>query len=416
MKGDLLKRNMENQKIKQGKTKIFLRDNLSLGVATSSTQIEGGDKNNTWYKFSVLDKKIKDGSTSLRANSHYKNFKKDLDLMSKMRIKDYRFSIEWSRIEPIENKFNLEAIEHYKQEICYMKKLGIRPLVTLWHFSNPIWFDEKGGFEKEKNLQFFFDYVTRIVTELKDLVDDFCTLNEPNVYASSGYLFGDWPPEKKSFSCFRKVMKNYANAHLKTYEIIKQIKPSANVGFAFALIYFKPYKNNPAYRTNCKLIDNEFQWKLLLKMCGNIKEDPHCDFIGINYYRDMICKGLNVFDDPNLEHNDLGWSINPQGLKILINRVHSYFTNKEIYITENGIADKDDKQREKYLTNHLLIVNEFPFITRYYHWTFFDNFEWKEGESAKFGLIDYNFKNGSYKIRQSGKWYSNLIKNRILIK
>ena len=155
-----------------------LKPELLLGVATASTQIEGGDTNNMWYHWSKNHDKTKDGSDTLLANSHWENYKEHIDLMAELHLKIYRLSIEWSRIEPQEGVFSKEGIEHYIDEIKYLKSKGIEPLVTLHHFSNPIWFDDKGGFKKKKySIERFKKYTEYVAKNLKGLVTDFCTIN-----------------------------------------------------------------------------------------------------------------------------------------------------------------------------------------------------------------------------------------------
>ena len=118
--------------------KFKLKEGLLLGSATAATQIEGGDSNNNWARF-ASEGKIKDGSTPLRADDHYNRFREDIELMAKMGLRIYRFGIEWSRIEPERGKYSEEAIAHYREEIEYMISLGIKPLLTIHHFTNP-WF------------------------------------------------------------------------------------------------------------------------------------------------------------------------------------------------------------------------------------------------------------------------------------
>lgn len=175
-----------------------LPDNLKLGCATAATQIEGGDKNNSWYAWSQTKGHIKDGSSPFRANQHWQLYDEDLQLMSEMGIRDYRFGIEWSRIEPSEGVFDDKAMGHYRAEISRMIHYGIHPLVTLHHFSNPTWFEEMGAFETRESVAHFQRYAAYVVSHLSDLCTDYVTINEPNVYAVNGYIFGSWPPGKKS--------------------------------------------------------------------------------------------------------------------------------------------------------------------------------------------------------------------------
>ena len=142
-----------------------LKENLLLGSATAATQIEGGDENNNWARFAA-EGKIKDGSTPVRADDHYNRFREDIDLMGKMGLRIYRFGIEWSRIEPERGVYSDEAIAHYREEIEYMISKGIQPLVTIHHFTNPIWFEDMGAFENENSPEIFLSFVKSPVASM----------------------------------------------------------------------------------------------------------------------------------------------------------------------------------------------------------------------------------------------------------
>ena len=116
--------------------KFKLKKGLLLGSATAATQIEGGDENNNWARFAA-EGKVKDGSTPVRADDHYNRFREDIDIMADMGLQIYRFGIEWSRIEPRQGEYCAKAIAHYREEIQYMLSKGLKPLLTLHHFTNP---------------------------------------------------------------------------------------------------------------------------------------------------------------------------------------------------------------------------------------------------------------------------------------
>lgn len=405
-----------------------LKKNILLGVASAATQVEGGDKNNSWYDWSEKGF-IKDGTSSYRANDHYNRYKEDIDIMVKMNIQVYRMGIEWSRIEPRQNEFDYEAIKHYRDEINYLLEKGIKPLVTLHHFSNPIWFEKIGAFANENYLSIFSNFVKTIVESLSDLVSEYITINEPNVYVTNGYFFGEWPPGFKNFNIAMKVMSNLAVCHIKAYKIIHSIRKSkgytdTKVSFANHLRIFEPkYKWNPidllgtyfiekAFQSSITLAMNTGKFTFPLKNPLHIKQGKYYDFIGINYYTRSIISFFKNTTKKNVPINDLGWEIYPKGIRILSEKMYAKY-NAPIYITENGTCDKNDSFRSKYIYTHLkqLMKAKCP-IERYYHWTFTDNFEWTEGESARFGLVHVNFETQERTIKKSGLYYSALIKNR----
>lgn len=399
-----------------------LHNDLLLGVATAATQIEGEEKNTNWYDFSLEKGNVKDGSTPLRANMHYKLYKEDIAIMKKLHIEIYRMGIEWARIEPEEGVFNEEAINHYIDEITLLKKSNIKVLVTLHHFSNPLWFEKQGAFLNKNAVSKFIKYVEFVVSKFKGIVDEYCTINEANIYAANSYLFGIWPPKHTKIGEASKVMKNLALCHIEAYKKIKSIDSSCRVGFANHMAMFTPSrKNNLVDKAVSKFVDSTFQGNLTRAMAkgefgfpmGNSKKlkGDYIDFFGINYYTRNKIKGFKMYTEQDAPHNDLGWEIDPVSFKEFIERFHNEY-GKDIYITENGTCDKKDEFRSKYIYDHLKVISSLQYVKRYYHWTFIDNWEWAEGESACFGLVENDFETQKRKIRNSGYFYSEIIENK----
>ena len=411
---------------------IRLNKSLKLGVATASLQIEGGvlDTNwNDWYNKGM----IKDGTNPSRANNHYELYKEDIDLMASMGIECYRMSIEWARLEPALNVFDDEAYEHYIDEINYLKSKGIEVLLTLHHFSNPMWFERLGGFTAKDSSDIFNDFVAYTIKKLGHLVSEYVTVNEPNVYVTSAYFFGEFPPGIKSFEKSRVVFTNLALSHIKAYNTIHRIRRDlgyndTKVGYSSHVRVFKPKR--AWYIVDiigAKLMEKMFQGSIdkacmtgvfdypLLKS-GTKMKGKYYDFIGLNYYTRSMVK---VFEEganqkSGVVHNDLGWEIYPEGLKILAEKYYKKY-KAPIYITENGTCDKYDKIRSKYIVDHLaMIAKTNAPIEKYYHWTFIDNFEWTDGESACFGLVELDYDTQKRTIRESGKLYSQIIKNKVI--
>jgi len=399
-----------------------LRKDLLLGVATAATQIEGDEENTNWYRFSLDKNNTKDGSTPYLANKHYTKYKEDTLLMKQMCIEIYRMGIEWSRIQPKENEFNEEAIKHYIDEISLLQENGIKVLVTLHHFSNPLWFEDMGGFLNKNAVAIFKKYVEYVVTKFKGLVKEYVTINEANIYASNSFLFGIWPPKKTKVRYASKVMKTLAICHIEAYKIIKAIDPDTKVGFANHMVEFSA-KNpkNPFDRLGAKFYDNAFQGNLNRAMTygkfgfpmGHSRKykGDYIDFFGMNFYTRNIIHGFKMTTDTQGDHNDLGWQISPSSLEKFCKRFYDEF-QKEIYITENGTADRNDNFRAKYIYDHLKVIAPLPYVTRYYHWTFMDNWEWAEGQEAKFGLVECVFETQERIIRPSGHFYTEIINNK----
>lgn len=394
-----------------------LDNNLLLGVATASTQIEGDDKNSNWALFCQKGK-IKDKTSSLRGNQSYKFYVRDIDLMESLNIQSYRFSIDWAKLNPKENYFDEEVMQHYIAQIQILKKNNILPFVTLHHFSHPIWFEEKKGFLKKKNIIYFIKYVKYITTKLKGLVSDYCTINEPNVYAVNSFFFGIWLNEEKSLIKTIKVMKNMSLAHRLAYKAIKEIDSNANVGFAMHIQDFVSKDNKLINKIETKIFDKCFNNACLFAMSGkrfvfpfgvlSIKKKSYMDYLGINFYTQNEVSNFSYSPNKKYYQNDLGWAIVPSSFKKALIKYYNKF-KKDIYVTENGTADKEDKFRKEFIYSHLYAIKDLKFVKRYYHWTLMDNFEWLEGESAKFGLVQYDYENNLCHIRTSGYLYKEII-------
>lgn len=399
----------------------MLKVNYRLGVSTAATQIEGGRTDGSWQVW-FDEGKVNDSLSPEVACMHKDKVVADAQLLKDAAIKDYRMGIEWARLEPKQGEFDESAIEYYLNEIDTLISMDIEPLVTLHHFNNPTWFDALGGFKVYENVDKFINFAKKMVSVFGSKVKAYVTLNEPNVYAFNGYIFGSWPPAEKSLKSAAIVMSNMAAAHIRLYNEIKQIQPNALVGYADHRRVFDPLKRTPFNLFARKFIENYFQGALT-KACLKgeftyplknpdrkiIVNGDYYDYIGLNYYTRSAVKGFGETVMKNAPVNDLGWEIYPEGLTRILDELSLY--GKPVFITENGTADSMDKFRARYIYDHLAAIGKSKAkVERYYHWTFYDNFEWVEGASARFGLWENDFATQTRKLRKSGEFYSQIIK------
>lgn len=412
-----------------------------LGTATAALQIEGGDRTNNWYRWCEMEGKIKDGSHCLRANDHYNRVEEDISLMKEMHNDTYRLGLEWSRIEPEPGQWSQEGLDHYRRELELLLAAGITPLVTLHHFSHPLWFEDLGGWKSPKSSELFRRFTHTVVEHLGDLVQDWITINEPNVYAMGCYLTGEWPPGKKSIPSYFRVLRHMVLGHILAYKEIHSLREArgfpgeTRVGVANHIRVFDPEDNNRARRAARRLdylfhtivVQGMVEGKISLPIGRGsypLGKGFYMDFFGLNYYsRDIVAFSLKdpgllfaqLRTDTKLPKNDLGWDIYPEGLYQICKEYHAKY-QVPIYITENGICDADDDQRPQYIYDHLAQVarlrSEGIPVERYYHWTLMDNFEWAEGESAPFGLIHCDFETQQRTIRRSGEFYGEICKEK----
>lgn len=402
-----------------------LKEGMELGAASAATQIEGGECGHNWNDW-YRKGHIKDGSNPAVATEHYRLWKQDCDLMAQMGLQVYRCGIEWSRLEPEEGKYKKEAFMHYREEFIYLKQLGIKPLLTLHHFSNPMWFDEKGGFAREQNADLFLDFVRVCLKYFGDLVSEYITVNEPNVYATSSYFYGEFPPGRKSLRAAVKVMSVLAHCHIAAYRMIHSYRrkkgyTGTRVSFAHHVRVFEPKdSHNLRHVFNSKILDWSFQGAVSLAMyegqfrlplTNDFRHKPgkYADFIAINYYARSTVSGFGDGVKEDVPLNDLGWEIYPQGIVQCARTLYERL-KLPIYITENGTCDNKDTFRSRYIYEHLkaLCQSDLP-VERFYHWCFCDNFEWLEGGSARFGIVHVDYDTQKRTIKESGHFYSGII-------
>lgn len=402
-----------------------LPEGMLMGVATASMQIEGGDVNanwNDWYR----QGRITDGTDPASANDHWKYWQEDTELMREMGLQIYRFSVEWARLMPEPDRVDEAVVERYRQELLRLREYGIRPLLTIHHFSNPMWFENMGAFANRENLRYYLELVELVVDRFGDLCSDYITINEPNVYATNSYFFGTWPPGHKKLGETIAVMENLAYCHIQAYNLIHAKRKQMGytdtmVGAANHVRVFAP-KNpkNPWHLLCARLTRWLFQdaltdamtlgkFSLPLRNWGNIPRGEYTNFIGVNYYSRSTVSGIGDGVRENSPRNDLDWEIYPSGIVECAQELYDLLP-RPIWVTENGTCDNDDRFRCRYLHEHLLAISgsELPF-RRYYHWCFCDNFEWIEGNSAKFGLVSVDSQSRQRQVKRSGRFYSEVI-------
>lgn len=413
-----------------------LPEGFLLGTATASLQIEGGDRNNSWFRWAE-EGHIKDGTHCVNAVDHWNRALEDIDIMKKLNNQTYRLSLEWSRIEPERGKFSREAIDHYRWEIEKLIEAGIKPLVTLHHFSNPLWLEDNGGWINHEVVLLFERYVQYVVTYLGDIVSDWITINEPNVYMINSYLFGEWPPGERSLGKFIKGSRNMILAHIKAYKTIHSVREGMNqkdtmVGVANHLRIFDAKKKTPLNKWVVNLYDRMFQEIFIVGMTEGrlifplgsgypLEKGKYFDFLGINYYtRDIVSFKMDagsffskreVFKGSPV--NDLEWEIYPEGIYRICKKYYERL-KVPIFITENGTSDEKDEFRIKYIYDHVYQISKLNKdginVQRYYHWTLMDNFEWLEGLNSKFGLVSVDPVSYERRIKRSGLFYGEMCK------
>jgi beta-glucosidase len=405
------------------------------GVATASYQYEGDCENSQWRAWEKAGS-IANGDIAGVACDWWRHAERDFDLAQQLGLNALRLSVEWSRLEPRSGVWDAAAFARYREMLQGLRARGIEPMVTLHHFSNPLWFEEMGAFLAPSALDLFTRFVARVVEELGDLCDLWCTINEPNVYSVVGYLLGIWPPGRTGDARNTyKVQATLARAHAAAYRAIHERQPTARVGWAQNFNILDPATNSPLDRVIAGIQDaayNDFFPRAVLTggavfplnlFAGDLRDvQGTCDFLGINlYYRERVAFSLRhagqLFGrrfvpegtprgDRGL--NDFFGEVYPDGILRIAERLGVF--GKPIYITEHGVADRTDRIRpwvvEQGMRNVHAAIQQGLDVRGYYHWSLVDNFEWAEGWHSRFGLAALDLATQERTLRPSGQFYS----------
>ena len=395
-------------------------DGFLWGTSSAAHQVEGDNRNSDWWEFEQQPDRIANGDTSGIANDHYHRYREDFALLRGLSQNAHRLSIEWSRIEPSQGEFDVRQIRHYRDVLADLREQGIEPLLTLHHFSNPIWFARKGGWAARDAAHAFLPFVHRVVDQLGDLVTLWCTINEPGIYGANGWVTGEFPPGRRGdIAGLYRVTSNMRKAHELAYLAIKRRWPDAQVGLSHHKLLFLPASGRRRDRwaagTSQMALD---RWPIAPGHLRKIVESTS-DYIGIAHYWGQMCafdaarpkdQFIRRFNVPGRRVTDMGLSTDPSWMRIVLNEVRSM--GKPVYITESGLATTDDEWRRSYITetlaNVLLAIGDGVDVRGYFHWTNTDNFEWGRGYGIRFGLIEVDRTTLERTIKPSGHLYGRI--------
>jgi len=422
--------------------KISFDPSFMFGVSGAAYQYLGVD-NCPHSNWSSVQKNvdIAHGLESGAACDFWRNLNTDVGLMNKMKLKVFRFSFEWSDIEPEQGVFNYSAIQQYHVLFGILAAHGITPFMTLHHYTLPAWFEKLGGFAHEKNNQYFIDFCSLMVKEFGHKVSWWATFNEPGIYISNSYMLGEWPPGIKDIEHAGNVLKNILALHVQLYKILKKINPNINIGFAHNISPTNSYhswniieKIIASYANHmCHESITEFfasgNFKFKVPFVANIEyHNPNAatsfDYFGLNYYTNLLIRMRPSFQKmftiecridvaKTYAQNSCDYA---QGFYRTIKDVHRRISGPRhipIYITENGIADSTDEYRATFIKRSLYAldkaVKEGCNVQGYFYWSLLDNFEWGLGYNMKFGLYDVDFSTQMRTLRPGAQPYLDII-------
>ena len=417
----------------------YFPQNFLWGSATSSHQVEGNNTRNDWWLWEQTPGNIAGNHRSGDACLWWSGqAEKDLAQAAKLGQKAHRLSLEWSRLEPTPGKYNEKAFERYRNILSTIRALGMKTMVTLYHFTLPQWACQKSSWLDRTLIRHFENYTRECARRLGDLVDLWCTINEPMVLCMMGYGDKKWPPGCNSLRLMVSALHNLMIAHARSYRALHEVIPNAKVGLVLNMAKIKPNSRRAKDFLVAWLQDWIKNGAILHALQEGFKFIPvgfmpfpvseiryTYDFIGINYYGMYQVKfdiknpamlfGTHIQNSVKTEENDWG-EIYPDGLKEQLLRLKKL--RCPIYITENGVYDAEDKIRPHYLLQHIESVHKAielgVDIRGYFHWSLVDNFEWAEGWFTPFGLIELDRETQKRTIKRSGRIYSEICNSNCL--
>lgn len=388
------------------------------GTATAAHQVEGGNTHNDWYRFEHEKGTIAHGDTSGLTTDHWNRVAEDVALMKDLGANAYRFSIEWSRVEPVEGTWDQAAWAHYANEVMQLRAAGIQPMVTLLHFTLPQWMADRGGVTAPDFPEKFGRFAAEAVRWLGPQVIYWCTVNEPQVQMYNGYVTGYWPPRIKDNAKATQAFVGLLRGHAAAAVAIRKGSPVAQIGAASNMIWFEPANRwNVLEWYVSQTVAEGFNWafyesikngRMQLHLPGfpTVDEDAPSlkgtvDWIGINYYRRNLVRfkpgapGMVDISAGPGELSDAKVELYPAGLLALIREGWKRY-RLPIMITEYGVADSTGAHRPRFQREHAYAIaqaiREGADVRGAFHWSLTDNFEWAEGYGWRFGLYRLDLK------------------------
>lgn len=378
-----------------------------FGTSTAAAQIETAFQHD-WQGFVARDRSVFE-----RTTDHELRWEEDVEIIRSLGD-NYRMSLMWSKLQcaPF-GEMNRESVLHYRQLMERLRSSGISIMLVLHHFSNPIWFSEKGGWANQESVNWWLDYVKKVTNEFGEFVTLWNTFNEPNLYITLGTIAGIFPPQKKNPFYAWSVLKNISRAHGEAYAWLHAQDPAKPVGISH----------------NCAILEADNWLGVLpakisdwwyMEFLPNWFEST--DYFGMSYYARVGYDPLPVtyLDTPeklaraNKPHDNM-WEYFPQGLGICIERYWKRY-QKPIIITENGVCTDNDEIRIKSIHDYMQQIHHCLQkginIQGYYHWSPWDNFEWNLGSSYRFGLYHVDPETKERAKRPSADVYASLARTK----
>ncbi len=413
-------------------------DKFLFGTAVASYQVEGGIYNNDWTIWENKSNTVCVEPCN-EACKHYEMINQDIELLKELGIKAFRFSIEWSRIEPTEGNYDIDAINHYVDKAKKLIANNITPIITFHHFTTPEWLYKKDSWLNPNADNYFDNYVEKLMEYLPNEIEYFNTINEPGIFAFFGYFSTNkFPPGIANETKFIKASENIMSAHKKALKTIKKYNQNAKVGMTHALQEWEDDDNNKLkkylkHHLEDKFLDASIDDDFIGLQTYTIVRYPKNIFLkifnslllNIGFIRKFILpRIIQIFAGrkgaitSETRTTKMGYEYRPEAVLYNLKRLNNIFPDKEIFITENGIATDNDDERIEFVTTVLQDVHRFQSehnnVIGYLYWSLLDNFEWDLGYQMNFGLVEVDKETYERIPHKSASWFGNISSSNVL--
>jgi beta-glucosidase len=372
------------------------------GTATAAHQVEGNNVNNDWWEWEHRPGTVC-AEPSGDACDHYHRYPDDIRLLAALGFDSYRFSLEWSRIEPEEGAFSTAALDHYRRMLATCLEHGLEPTVTYHHFTTPRWAVAGGGWAGDEIVDRFTRFCEKATDHLGDLVGRACTINEPNVVSYIGYQVGVFPPGTIDAELWKAANRNLVAAHRRSTEAIKSGPGDFPVGLTLSMSDYQPEPADDPAAVRMRDTVRHFAEDIFLEACRGD------DFVGVQTYsRTQVGPDGNLPPPPGADVLAMGYEYWPDSLAATIRRAWEVTEHVPVVVTENGIGTDDDEKRIRYVTTALEgvldCIDEGIDVLGYTYWSCLDNFEWAFGYGPRFGLVEVDRSTQQRTVKPSGRW------------
>lgn len=379
-------------------TAISFPDGFQWGTATAAHQIEGGNVNNDWWEFEH-DPTSGCVDRSGDACDSYHRYPEDIALVASLGLSFYRFSLEWSRIEPEEGEFSRSALDHYRRMLATCREHGLEPMVTYHHFTHPRWLASAGTWEAPQAVDRFARYCQRVTAHIGDLIGMAGTINEPNVVATMGWRHGLFPPRVRDRDRRAKVNDALVAAHRAGVEAIRSGPGQFPVGLTLSMTDFQTQPGGEEWVERIRRPSEDVF----------LESTERDDFIGVQTYtRSRVGPDGTLGPEPGVPTTQMGYEFYPEALEGTIRRAWLKTGGLPVLVTENGIGTDDDEARIEYVARALAGVrrclDDGIDVRGYTYWSLLDNFEWVLGYGPTFGIVEVDRETFERRTKPSASW------------